>query len=398
MSVPELSVTEGGSSTYELSLSSQPTADVTVTVAGHDGSDLTLSGTTLSSDNELTFTPADWSTAQTVTVTAAGDDDAGTDDPVNLTHTAASSDPAYDGISVDSVRVAIAENDTAEITVSPTNLTVDEIDTGTYTVVLSHPPTSDVTIKIAGEGDVTTNPSELILDASNWDQTHTITVIAGNDDDANKDRVLIAHAVDPGSADEYFQLAVANVFVTVTDTDTAGLSVSPAAIGILEEGTGTYTVALTSEPSADVTVDITAGGTVTVEPASLTFTATTWDKPSTVTVNAADDTDTAGETVYLTHTTNDDAPEYKDVTAEVAVNVTDNDAAGVVLSPRSLTVTEGKTWCLHTVARASAHSRRDHRGHGRGRRHSERRRPCQRDVHPLELESAAQGDSCGGRG
>ena len=322
VSVPELSVTEDGSSTYELRLSSQPTADVTVTVAGHDGSDLTLSGTTLNSDNELMFTRADWSTAQTVTVTAAEDDDAGTDDPVNLTHTAASSDPAYDGISVDSVRVAIAENDTAEITVSPTNLTVDEIDTGTYTVVLSHPPTNEVTIKIkikiAG-GDVSTNPSQLVFDALNWNTAQTVMVIAGNDDDANKDRVLIAHAVVEGSADEYFQLADARVFVTVTDPDTAGLSVSPAAIGILEEGTGTYTVALTSEPSADVTVDITAGGTVTVEPASLTFTATTWDKPSTVTVNAADD----------------------------------NDAAGVVLSPRSLTVTEGETGA-YTVSLAQA--------------------------------------------
>ncbi|WP_420444420.1 cell wall-binding repeat-containing protein [Candidatus Poriferisodalis sp.] len=347
VSVPELSVTEGGSSTYEVSLSSQPTAEVTVTVAGHAGSDLTLSG------NTLTFTVLDWTAAQTVTVTAAEDDDAGTDTPVDLTHTAVSDDPDYGGVSVGSVRVTVTENDTAEITVSHRRLTVDEIDIGTYTVVLSHPPTSEVTIEIAGDGDVTTNPTQLVFDALNWNTAQTVMVIAGNDDDANKDPVLIAHAVVEGSADEYFQLADARVLVIVTDTDTAGLSVSPAAIGILEEGTGTYTVALTSEPSADVTVDITAGGTVTVtvEPASLTFTATTWDKPSTVTVSAADDT--AGGTATLTHTTNDDAPEYKGVTADVAVNVTDNDAAGVVLSPRSLTVTEGETGA-YTVSLAQA--------------------------------------------
>ncbi|WP_419553813.1 cell wall-binding repeat-containing protein [Candidatus Poriferisodalis sp.] len=343
VSPTELSVTEGSSNTYEVSLGSQPTADVTVTIAGHDRSDLTLTGNTLNNDNELTFTAANWDTAQTVTVTAAEDPDAGTDAPVELTHTAASNDADYDGVSVGSVTVAIAENDTAEITVSTAQLTVDEIGTGTYTVVLSHPPVSEVTVKITDAGDMNTNPTQLAFDASDWDTPQTVTVIAGNDDDAYDDTVEITHAVVEGSADEYFQLTVAAVTVTVTDTDTAGLSVSSRAIGILEEGTGTYTVALTSEPSDEVTVDITEGGPVTVEPAILTFRADNWDTLQTVTVTIAHDDNTISENITLDHTTDSDAPDYKGVIASVAVTVSDNDAAGVVLSPQHLTVIEGET-------------------------------------------------------
>ena len=71
-----------------ISLGSQPSADVTITVAGHTGTDVTLSGTTLNADNELTFTASNWSTAQTVTVTATEDADAVADADVTLIHTA----------------------------------------------------------------------------------------------------------------------------------------------------------------------------------------------------------------------------------------------------------------------------------------------------------------------
>ncbi|WP_420626093.1 cell wall-binding repeat-containing protein [Candidatus Poriferisodalis sp.] len=347
VSSTELQVTEGGTeSTYDLRLSTKPIADVTVTIAGHAGSDLTLSGSALNDDKELTFTPDEWFMVHTVTVTADEDPDVGTDAPVELTHTAASNDPDYDGISVDSVTAAITENDTAEVTVSPAQLTVDEIGTGTYTVVLSHPPVSEVTFEIAASDEVSTNPTQLVFDDSNWDTPQTVLVIAGNDDDAYDDAAVIAHIVTEGSAAEYAELGDAEVTVSVTDTDTAGLSVSPRAIGILEEGTGTYTVALTSEPSDEVTVDIATGGlvtVVTVEPATLTFTADNWDKPVTVTVTIDDDANSNSENVTLTHTTDSDAPDYKGKTAGVAVEATDNDAAGVVLSPSLLTVTEGET-------------------------------------------------------
>ena len=83
-----LTVEEGDADgeTYTVKLATQPSEGVTVTVSGHDASDLELTG--LSATHTLTFTTANWDTAQTVTVKAGQDSD-GTDDSVTLTHTAA---------------------------------------------------------------------------------------------------------------------------------------------------------------------------------------------------------------------------------------------------------------------------------------------------------------------
>ena len=94
---------------YTVVLNTQPTANVTVTVAGHSGTDVTPTPAS------LTFTMANWNTAQTVTVTATTDTDL-TNDMVTLTHSAASTDTNYNGITIGSVVVTVADNDTAQVT------------------------------------------------------------------------------------------------------------------------------------------------------------------------------------------------------------------------------------------------------------------------------------------
>ena len=64
---------------------------------------------------------------------------------------------------------------------------------------------------------------------------------------------------------------------------------------MVDEGTtdSTYTVALNTPPTADVTVTITSDNPdiVTTTPINLTFTALDWNSPQTVTVMAAEDDD-----------------------------------------------------------------------------------------------------------
>ena len=103
-----LTVTEEDTTgdSYTVVLSTQPTADVVVMVAGHAGTDVTPDPTS------LTFTTLDWSTAQEVTVTAAADEDTA-NDLVRLTHSATSTDTHYSGITIDDVTVTVNDNDTA---------------------------------------------------------------------------------------------------------------------------------------------------------------------------------------------------------------------------------------------------------------------------------------------
>ena len=101
-----LAVTEEDTAvdSYTVVLDSQPTADVTVTVAGHSGTDVTPNPAT------LTFSTTNWNTARTVTVTAGNDTDT-TDDEVTLTHSATSADSDYSGISIANVAVTVNDND-----------------------------------------------------------------------------------------------------------------------------------------------------------------------------------------------------------------------------------------------------------------------------------------------
>ena len=102
-----LTVTEEDTTgdSYSVVLNSQPTADVVVTVAGHSGTDVTPTPTT------LTFTPINWETVQPVTVTAGTDMDT-VNETVSLTHSAASTDANYNGITIGGVAVSVHDDDT----------------------------------------------------------------------------------------------------------------------------------------------------------------------------------------------------------------------------------------------------------------------------------------------
>ncbi len=98
-----LTVREGRSSVYRVALNNPPTATVTVAVSsGHE--DVTVD------KDSLTFTTVDWSMEQTVTVSAAQDEDTA-DSQVTVRHTVTSGDPDYDGSNASAVRVTIDDDD-----------------------------------------------------------------------------------------------------------------------------------------------------------------------------------------------------------------------------------------------------------------------------------------------
>ena len=339
-----LTVPEGSSDTYTVVLTTQPSADVTVTISGHAGTDVSLE------KSSLTFTSDNWETPQTVTISAAQDEDAATDDAVTLSHSVSSVDDAdYNGISTDSVTVTITEDDTAGVTIAPTALTVAEGGSAGYTVVLDSQPTGDVTVTISGHDgtDVSMDPSALTFTSDNWDIAQTVTVTIDEDEDAAADQpVTLSHAVSSVDDADYNGIAAENVTVTMTEDDTAGVTIAPTALTVAEGGSVGYTVVLDTQPSADVTVDISGhtGTDITLSDTTLTFTTDNWETPQTVTVNAARDDDAAADdAVTLSHAVSSvDDSDYNGIAAEnVTVTITEVDTAGVTITPTALTVAEG---------------------------------------------------------
>ena len=337
LSPTTLMVNEGSTADYTVKLSVQPTADVTINITG--GGDVTVNPTS------LTFTSATWNTAQTVTVTAAQDDD-GADDTLTVGHAVASSSaPEYVGATLDGLPVTVDDDESLGITLSPTTLTVNEGSTADYTVKLSVQPTADVTVNITGGGDVTVNPTSLTFTSVTWDTAQTVTVTAAQDDDGADDTLTVGHAIASSSAAEYVGTSLDGLPVTVTDDESLGITLSPTTLTVNEGSTADYTVKLSVQPTADVTVNITGGGDVTVNPTSLTFTSATWNTAQTVTVTAAQDDDGADDTLTVGHAiASSSAAEYIGATLDgLPVTVDDDESLGITLSPTTLTVNEGST-------------------------------------------------------
>ena len=412
---------------YSVVLNSRPTATVTVTVAGHAGTDVTPTPTT------LTFTSTTWNTPQPVTVTAADDADT-VNDTVSLTHSAASTDANYSGITIPGVTVTVSDNDTGNnapvfddgtsqarsfvegagdrteqnsVNIgAPVSASDDDAgDTLTYsplggpdagsfgfntgngqiktrvgqnydreakssyavTVTVSDGTVSvsaDVTLTVTDLAEAPFQPDPPVVTPAASATSLEVSWVAPN----NTGRPDIEHYVvrhqklgqpstltnlpfvtggatsttitgcDPTTAYQV-QVLAANadgpgLWSTFGDgtTRTPGVGASRTALTVTEEDAAgdSYTLVLRSQPTANVVVTVAghAGTDVTVNPTTLTFTSTTWNTPQPVTVTAVDDTDTANDTVSLTHSATSSDANYSGIMiAGVTVTVSDNDGS-----------------------------------------------------------------------
>ena len=316
-----LTVTEQDTTgdSYTVVLDSQPTANVVVTVAGHSGTDVLPTPTT------LTFTPINWETVQTVTVTAVNDADT-TNDTVSLTHSAASTDTDYDGITINGVTVMVEDNDTAQVT--GVVLTPGDGELAVAWAPLANATGYEVQWKSGGQSYNTSDRQATISSGST--ASHTIPSLTNGTTYTVRMRATRTGANAGPYSDEAMDapqaagVTVSETAVTMTEADTTGDS---------------YTVVLDSEPTANVVVTVAghSGTDVLPTPTTLTFTPINWETVQTVTVTAVNDADTTNDTVSLTHSAASTDTDYDGITINgVTVMVEDNDTAqvtGVVLTP-----------------------------------------------------------------
>ncbi|MDE0614634.1 MAG: fibronectin type III domain-containing protein [bacterium] len=210
-----LDVDENDSADYQVSLATQPTADVTVSVVASSiaGTDVTVAPAS------RTFTTMNWDTPQTFTVTAA-DDSADADDPVTIEHATSSTDSDYDQLAAPGVAVTVVDDDTPAVIVSETSLDIAEGASGTYTLVLRTQPTSNVSIRLStsgpGEHSVTLSDQTINFTPSDWSTAQTVTVTAVQDADKADETLTISHS---SNHVVYAELDIDTVSVAVADDD-----------------------------------------------------------------------------------------------------------------------------------------------------------------------------------
>ncbi|SNT23742.1 gliding motility-associated C-terminal domain-containing protein, partial [Ekhidna lutea] len=343
----------GSTATFDVVLNSKPDSDVVLNVTSDDNGEGTVD------QANLTFTPTNWDTPQTVTVTGVDDDIIDGDITYNMTLSVddANSDDDFDQLADQTVSVTNTDDDVAGYTLSKTTSTITEGNNDTFTIVLDAEPSSNVVIDLSSDdtGAATVSPSSLTFTSGNWNSTQLVTITSVQDDDLQDETPTITASVNASSDGDFTGLANKNVTITVTDDDIASISISAISGNTREDGTtATFTIVLDSEPIADVTIGLSSDNTAegTVSPASVTFTSTNWNVVQTVTVTGVDDAIDDGDVVYTIVTavaTSSDANYNGLDPADVTVTNEDNDGVGISVSAISGNTREDGTTATFTI-------------------------------------------------
>ena len=354
-----IEVTEGGTDTYTVALSTLPSAEVTVTISPVD------TGVATVSDATLTFTTTNATTAQTITVTGASDDDADNEAMI-IRHLVSIGDNDY---LTAVVPVEVTDDDAPGLTFASTHTTAtfpsdvsvgrtfdgdigsadnpfDEGDTATYTIQLAIEPADDTDIRLSSSDTdaMTVSPGSITFtktgEASDsnkyqWDDPQTVTLAAETDSDAKDEIEDVYHKVTIGSGN----YTVGRVRAIIRDSGLPALTYTPDTreVTIASEGsTATYTIELGSEPGSDVTLILISSDaeSVTVAPSAIRFAKTDeashqdkyeWDDAQTVTVTGVADEDEFDDIAFIQHLTTFDGDLV--YWASVQVTVTDGNRA-----------------------------------------------------------------------
>ena len=337
-------VDEGGTATYTVVLDTQPTDDVTVTIASDDADAVTVS------PGMLTFTVGNWDMAQTVTLTGVVDAD-GDDAMVMISHSATSSDGNYVIMDAGTVEVTVTDvnsaptvpslaknaNAPAGVSYSDDVLTISAVisaDDALLTAESTDPDGDDVTYRLepvapSGSGLLDT----LKIDENSGIITLNIALLAANDDQ---------HAFKVVASDENFDVETEKQVLVIDIAPNVALSETDLSIN--EGETATYTIVLASQPTDVVTVTPESNDTdaVTVSGA-LMFTDNDWDTPQTVTIMGEFDADGDDTMAMISHSATSSDGNYVIMDAgTVEVDVTDvNSAPSVPILAENVNIPSG---------------------------------------------------------
>lgn len=212
----------GGTDTFTVVLTSQPVSNVVMDITSSDVGEATVDR------SRLTFTPANWNSPQTVTVSGINDSvtDGNQVSIVTVSVNDALSDNAFDALPDQLVSVTTTDVVTpnAGFSVSQTGGSTsvrEDGTTDTISVVLTAQPAANVVFDIAGSdiGEATVSTSTLTFTPTNWNSPQIITVTGVSDGVVDGDQTsTVTISVNDALSDNAFD-ALVDQIVNVTTAD-----------------------------------------------------------------------------------------------------------------------------------------------------------------------------------
>ncbi len=334
------SITEnGGVATVTATLSSAPTAAVTLTVAAAAVAPAVAGDFTLSTAATLTFAASATTSTGTVTLTAVNNAVFAADKRVTVTGTVASTDGLV--VAPAAVTLTLTDDESSSLTL----LRIQDRTPGrTGNTDFSFSPACCSGTAYTATVPATVTAVQLRVRGGSTHGIHrreglTGSFSAGTDAD---------HTLSTTGA-TVIQVQIRDGLTTVLQTFTVTIYKAGVAVGAVSGqateagGTATFTVRLTGPPSANVRIGVSSGdsGEGRVAPAALDFTTTTWNTAQTVTVTGVDDSVPDGTQTWdvdLGVPTSTDG-NYSGLAART-VSVTTVDDEGLAVDPTTLMLTE----------------------------------------------------------
>ncbi|GAB4156837.1 MAG: hypothetical protein Fur003_0350 [Candidatus Dojkabacteria bacterium] len=355
------SVVEGGSGdTVNLALSRQPSSNVVINISANTSDQVALSTDT------ITFTTSNWSTPQTVTLTAVADDNlVAIDTVLTFSIDVNTSAAEYDEVSNKTVDVNVSDSSVAGVTVTPIDLITDEdIGMGSFSVTLTAIPSSNVVLSFSSsnvlEGTV---ESSITITPSNWNNaSENIVLVTGVDDlipTIDGDIKYIIQTGDVVSEDPSFDSLVGSnindLEFTNEDNDGPEIIIKAKTTTQTSEAGEKVEVEFRLKTKIDdgkevsVPLTISDNSEAKLDKSTITISSENWNSPekNKVIITGLDDTLADGNVVYklitgdpLSNDTSYDAIIAEDVDDISFINK-DNDNPAILLSADVLEVVKG---------------------------------------------------------
>ena len=359
-----LTVLEGRTAEYTVVLTSEPTDNVVIS-QGDNRSGVTLSGPVdPTQDDALTFTPANWNTPQTVTVTGTPDSDT-VDVTVTFFLSAVSNDADYHGF-FRSPALTITVTDVPTLAFNSAMASVVEGGSVTLSLSLSSALAAASSVNVvatpgtAQPADYTAPATPLALAARTT--AFTLTLGAVSDMLLDGGETLTVSLSVPSAVTTYGLGLQSSIEVTIVDPpgvaviDLSSNDPAPRTQTTHEGNTDRFRLVLTSQPTAPVTVTVASSdtGALTVTPSPLTFSTSDWNTAQRFSLVIEEDADSMDESGIMVSFTVDSADTAYDgfTVRPLTVTILDNDApTSVALMASSTSLTEGVSGTATLTAR-----------------------------------------------
>lgn len=332
---------EGGKHVERIfKLNAKPKSNVIVTIKSDHDDRLLISS------SSLTFTSSDWNANKTVTFTAIDDHIANGDLNFSITINSSSYDSRFNNIE-NTVQVKIKDNDDVGIIYDDSSIILNEGQSVVRTFKLKSQPLADVILNISSDHNdtLTISSKQLIFTSSNWNINQSVTFATIDDNIASGD-LSFNIKIKPSSTDALYNNIPENVIpITIKDDDIAGI-ITDNTSATLDEGQSiTRTFRLKSQPTSNVTLNISSNNSsrLSISKPSLTFTASNWNTEQSVTFTAIDDSiDDGDATVSVTIKSTSADIYYNNLSSGFAITVKDNDTSGIIADTTKATINEGQ--------------------------------------------------------